>query len=298
MRHLKFATCILTLMTVLAMSGCGGSIQTMDEPETADSAVGKKEMRFSVSPITVSTVSMDAVSTRAEVSQYATRLELALFDSDGNKKNEVQSKSTDSDFGSVSMTVDYGTYTMVAVAHKGDQFYDIESPTSVKAVGKVFETFYYCGGLTVSASSSDEIAVSLKRAVAAVGVNVTDESLPDSFDHFSFSLTGGSRTLNPSTGYGATSDTQTSSVRYNKNAEMHGIFTFPLKDNDGNVTFTAQAIDADGGAMKTYSFDGLTIKPNDLIVYKGQFFYSPSSITLSIPDGNTVWNTTTNDLNP
>jgi len=59
------------------------------------------------------------VFTRAttDITDLCTRLNIAIFDADGTKVKTVAQKDTDSNFGSVALTLSAGTYQLVVIAH-------------------------------------------------------------------------------------------------------------------------------------------------------------------------------------
>lgn len=298
MKHAKThtATCLLALMTVITIGGCSGYVSPSAEPDITEAQ--SRTVSFCLLSEEDDLNGTDSFSTRAAVKSYAKFLTLALFDEDGTKKYEVQQKSSDSDFGTVNKQIDFGTYTVVVVANNGDDFYVVNSPTSVTlptSTVKVLDTFCYAGKIVISGTSSSAIPIELKRAVSAIGVQLTDTSIPDNFDHFRFELTGGSTVLNPTTGYGESAVSQVADVNYNSKAAQHGIFTFPVKDNVEGVTFKASAIGKDGSTIVSYSFDHLTAAPKKMIVFKGEFF-TKSGITVSIPNSETTWTTSEQSL--
>ncbi len=293
----RIATGLFVLMTMIAIGGCSeDSVSQSAELDIIEAQ--SKTISFCLTSAEDGLHGTDSIFTRAAVKKYAKFLTLAMFDEDGTKKYEVQQKSSDTGFGTVSKQIDFGTYTVVVVANNGDDFYVVNSPSNVTlptSTSKVLDTFCYAGKVEVSGTSSSAISIGLKRAVSAIGVQLTDESIPDSFDHFRFELTGGSTVLNPTTGYGTSAMSQVADVNYNSEAVQHGIFTFPVKGNDKGVTFKASAIGKDGSTIVSYSLDRLTAAPNKMIVFKGEFFVE-SGVTISISDGETTWTTNEQSL--
>ena len=52
-----------------------------------------------------------------DITDLCTRLNVAIFDADGTKVKTVAQKDTDSDFGTVALTLSAGTYQLVVIAH-------------------------------------------------------------------------------------------------------------------------------------------------------------------------------------
>lgn len=95
------------------------------------------------------------VFTRAttDITDLCTRLNIAIFDADGTKVKTVAQKDTDSNFGSVALTLSAGTYQLVVIAHCCDGSATITSTEKVTfPSNKVTDTFYYYGDLVVTDS--------------------------------------------------------------------------------------------------------------------------------------------------
>ncbi|MBR1414511.1 MAG: hypothetical protein IJ570_01440, partial [Prevotella sp.] len=58
-------------------------------------------------------------ATRAatDITELCSRLNIAIFNADGTKVKTVAQKDTDSDFGTVALTLAAGTYRLVVIAH-------------------------------------------------------------------------------------------------------------------------------------------------------------------------------------
>ena len=55
-----------------------------------------------------------------DITELCPRLNVAIFDADGTKVKTVVQKDTDSDFGTVALTLAAGTYRLVVIAHNGE----------------------------------------------------------------------------------------------------------------------------------------------------------------------------------
>lgn len=293
------STCLLTLVVMIAIGGCSGHVSQSAELDIEETQSKIISIHFVEDYDEYFMPGADFSATRADVKDYAKFITIVLFDENGTKKYEMQQSSWQAYFGTINKRIDFGIYRAVVIANNGDDYCDVNSPTSVtlpKVEGaKVSDTFYYIGEIEVSGTSSNNISIQLMRAVSAIGVQMTDKSVPDNFDHFRFELTGGSNEFNPTTGYGASAVSQVADVEYNSQAKQHGIFTFPLKGNDEGVTFKASAIAKDGSTIISYSFDHLTAAPKNMIIYKGDFF-PKTDATISIPDSETTWTTSEQSL--
>ena len=113
-----------------------------------------------------------------DITDLCTRLNIAIFDADGTKVKTVAQKDTDSDFGTVALTLSAGTYQLVVIAHCCDGSATITSTEKVTfPSNKVTDTFYYYGDLVVT-DSQQSYDLTLTRAVAMFRLVLTDEEIP------------------------------------------------------------------------------------------------------------------------
>ena len=144
-----------------------------------------------------------------DITELCTRLNVAIFDADGTKVKTVAQKDTDSNFGSVALTLTAGTYQLVVIAHCCDGSATITSTEKVTFPNnKVTDTFYYYGDLVVT-DSQQSYDLTLTRAVAMFRLVLTDEEIPSNVARLKFYYTGGSSTFSPSAGYGCVNSKQT-----------------------------------------------------------------------------------------
>ena len=112
-----------------------------------------------------------------DITNLCTRLNIAIFDSDCTKVKTVAQKDTDSDFGTVALTLSAGTYQLVVIAHCCDGSATITSTEKVTfPSNKVTDTFYYYGDLVVT-DSKQSYDLTLTRAVAMFRLVLTDDAL-------------------------------------------------------------------------------------------------------------------------
>jgi len=113
-----------------------------------------------------------------DITDLCTRLNVAIFDADGTKVKTVAQKDTDSNFGTVALTLTAGTYQLVVIAHCCDGSATITSTEKVTfPSNKVTDTFYYFGDLVVT-DSQQSYDLTLTRAVAMFRLVLTDEEIP------------------------------------------------------------------------------------------------------------------------
>ena len=143
----KVRTFVLLLMAALAVAACEQPI--MGEAEASEDAEHSEANII----LHLSQFEQEDFGTRtaADIAQICSRINIAVFDSEGTKVKSVSQKQSDSEYGTVAMTLASGTYQLVVIAHNGEGSATITSTEVVSfANNKVTDTFYYCGDLIVT----------------------------------------------------------------------------------------------------------------------------------------------------
>lgn len=226
------------------------------------------------------------------LADVCTRIAFAAY-IDDERQAYVTQTSDDSDFGTFSVTLSKGTYTVVVLAHNGTGNATMTSPDAIKFTNnKVTDTFYYCEELTIDDDAS--FAVTLERAVAKFRLCLTDVT-PEEVTMMQLYYTGGSSTFDATTGYGCVSSRQTEQRDVDATAYTGGsqydIYTFP-HDYYDELTITVTAHDADDNILKEKVFETVPVAVNYMTVYTGEFFgddvdYTGSAFSVSV--GDTAW---------
>ena len=215
------------------------------------------------------------VSTRGTVAigDYFSRLAVQMFDQDGNKvfdKVKTQSRDDD-DFGTFSVGVAAGTYTVVAVGHSSPVTPTIKSPDMVQFTAKDgiknSDTFAYCGNVTIDADHTAH-ELRMNRMTAMVMFEFTDETMPTNYVALRADYSGGSANFNPSTSEGCTKSTQ---------SELRGkatpyFFTFPYLSDTGTLKMTLSALDADQNVLTTKTLTDVPVTRNRITHCQGTLF--------------------------
>ena len=213
--------------------------------------------------------------TRANPANYISKINIQLFDINGQKVFEKvkTQNSDDSDFCSLSITLNAGTYTVVAVGHSSRISATIKSPEAVQFTAsegeKLTDTFCHCSTVTVKAG--DKFTLPMYRATAMIQFVLTDKDLPANFAYFIMDYTGGSANFNPTTLQGITKSTQ-SERRIRNSLNTHQAYTFPYMANSCNVKMTVKATDREGTIIHQRVFDAVPVTRNRITTYTGHFF--------------------------
>ena len=218
-------------------------------------------------------------ATRAatDITELCTRLNIAIFSTDGTKVKTVAQKDTDSDFGTVALTLTAGSYRLVVIAHNCDGSATITSEEKVTFPNnKVTDTFYYDGDLVVT-SDVQSYDLTLTRAVAMFRLVLTDEEMPSSVSKFKFYYTGGSSTFSPKDGYGCVNSKQTEIRTVAGDVTTFDIYTLPHTEEDVLTKLTVTALDANDNTVKERVFENVPVTRNQITRYTGSFFGSGGS---------------------
>lgn len=181
------------------------------------------------------------------------RISFAIFDVE-DKIATINQTKDDANFGTVHLKLDDGEYRLVIIAHNGKGNCSISLPENVKfSNNKLTDTFYYYGRLDVKGEKIEK-TIDLQRAVAAFHVHIREDVIPDSIKAIKFYYTGGSSTLDATTGYGCVNSKQTESFKISNSTRDFVVFTFP--HDVGNVNMDITFLNADAEITK-YSYDNI-----------------------------------------
>lgn len=223
----------------------------------------------------------------APLEDQLSRLSVAVFRQDGTKVGSTKNqKAEDKGFGTVRLSLDAGTYTVVAIAHNGLGNATISSATEVKfANNKMTDTFAYCGRLTVGEEQPTEQDVRMTRCVAMVRLTLTDATLPEGVDYLQFYYTGGSSTYDPTTGFGSKASRQTE-LRdcYDADGEAiktYEIYTLPHEAKDELTLLRIKVFDASGQELEDYTTEmtKVPIERNKITTWTGSLFDGSGTTT-------------------
>jgi len=209
------------------------------------------------------------------LTDQCTRLSVAIFTADGTKAKAVTQKQTDAGFGTAALTLQAGTYKIVAIAHSSTEGNaTITSPEKVTfANNKLTDTFYYYGTLTVGTDPIEE-TLEMTRCVAMLRLTLTDP-LSDNISRLKFYYTGGSSTFNPATGYGCVNSKQTE-YRYTTDDQdmpvsVYELYTMPHEQQDV-LKLTVTALDASGSEVGEVTMDNIPVTRNKITTWQGTLF--------------------------
>ena len=263
---------------------------TSDEPETATASIGINADTTQLEPVTISfdfpEVSI-APMTRATISEAASRLDVWIYE-DGSEVEAVHQSSSDSGFGTVSMTLNKTkTYTLYAVAHKAADVCTLTDGIISWPDDKVKESFFYT--TTFSPATVTSINAEMNRITGKFTLQTTD-AVPDDVDHVRFTIVNTGLRYNVITGEPSNIIDRvvdfTSITR--KPADGTCSFAFQiLSTSDASTAFdiTVTAYASDNSIIETKTFTDVPIRNGYRTTYSGYFFTTEGmTMTFSVDD--------------
>ncbi|MBQ7444016.1 MAG: FimB/Mfa2 family fimbrial subunit [Bacteroidaceae bacterium] len=261
-------TSLMLFTALLIILGCEKPVLDVngDKPQDTEPNVILRFTQYESEAFARSTTDITAI---------CSRLNIALFDTDGTKVKSVAQKTGDANYGTVALNLDAGTYKLVVAAHNCDGSATISSEDKVTFPNnKVTDTFYYYGDLDVTAEQQS-YSLTLTRAVAMFRLVLTDESMPPSVAKMKFYYLGGSSTFCPATGYGIVQSKQTE-LRTVSEDGVYEIYTMPHSEEDVLTKLTVSALDANDNVVQERVFEDIPVVRNQVTKYTGTFFGSGS----------------------
>lgn len=196
----------------------------------------------------------------SDVQMPFSQLSIALF-KDGKRVVYVHQDASTEGFGTYRMKAEEGVYTVVFIAHSGQDHANIYRPDSIRfAKNKLTDTFYYCSDVEVSAEDS-VYSINLKRATAQVLISAP-YGIDSNTAQMEFYYTGGSSTFDATTGLGCVASRQTETFDINtadvSSPQTFSIFTFP-RAVSGELKLKVTPIDGNGTRGEEHVYENLKV---------------------------------------
>lgn len=214
-------------------------------------------------------------TTRAvvDITGYSSRLNFVIY-KDGEKMKSLMQMQDEEGYGTVSFTLESGTYKVLVLAHSSKGNPTLASPENIKFTNSISysDTFYYYGDVTVG-SENQTHELTLTRATSMLRFIIADE-IPETVAKIHFYYTGGSGVLNAVTGYGGNVDSKQEKL-YNIEGLTAPltlpIYTF-LQTDEGKLKVRVEAKDKDNNVVLEREFADIPMKRNMITEYSGSFF--------------------------
>ena len=271
------------LAAVLMLCSCSS-----DKGETDDTQL--------LVPVTVRTndfsVSQDDFNTTraTPVAGYTNvkALTLAFYDGDGNevyKTTQLRDDATTyTTFGTFSLALPLGSYTMIVLGNAGDQQVTLTGPASATwGDNKANDTFGASQAVNITTYDAVNLSATLNRMVTMVAVNSTD-ICPATVANIRMRTSTGGKTFNPVTGF-ATVNTgvvsSVSSANYVGSISRTGMYLFITADEQ-TTDVTIETLDANDQVLFSKTVTAVTLKRNRRTVFTGAMYTASSAATFTI----------------
>lgn len=258
---------------------------------SGDDAVTSTQVKTSVVNFSFFDASVEEFATRADDAdskswkKYFKRLDIAIFPVDESKNASVyhvKQLSTDSDYGTLSIRLPIGEYTMVAVASKSDTGVSIESPSLATFLGDAaVDMAYVCQAIHVKSGTTSANCL-LKRSLTKMVLQSSD-ALASNVGKVEITYKGFlSKSFNPTTGYGVKGETEETFSKSFTFADgdkgrtvLLSFYSFIPEDVE-QISVGVKVYDVQGEILKELLFDNVKLQLNHVTTYKGPLFTSGS----------------------
>lgn len=263
---------IIPFAAIFLMSSCQ-KVDFNNEDEQTPDTDNKVTLRVNIGHYEQMAFSNNYEPTKAvPIKNLCKRISLGLYQNGKLvvKKNQYP---TSPSLGSLELLVDPGTYQLLIFAHNNDTTATITKPYEISfSPKKVTDTFINYQQLTINENTS--LSLTVDRVVGMFRL-CTEDNLPDNVATISVKYTGGSSTLDATTGFGCVKSRQ--EELFTMTEDMYGrpiqleVYTFPRQDsNTLNVTITCY--DANGNSLSSKQLKDVPITKNQITQCKMKLF--------------------------
>lgn len=207
--------------------------------------------------------------TRAAVADYATRLDVWLYEG-GTEVQEVHQQSTDEGFASLSVRLEKSkTYTVYAVAHKAAGAATLSNGVVSWPDDKVTHSFFY--SQTFSPATTTTLSCLMERIVGNFRLEITD-AVPEDVARMTVDM-GVSPTRWDVGGFGVNAVSRVSSIPLTAGSTPT-VSVFIIADGDEAESYdiTATAYDGEDAVVQQRVFEDVPIRAGYRSTYRGEFF--------------------------
>lgn len=280
-----------TVLSVFGIIMASCQVVTFEDDSTAvNPPTGEKTMHFKLN--TYSMDSMDeipddddgtrnaqGVLTRAAIQNATDHIILGIYDAQNKLVDTLicQNKSDNNlpNYGTITHTLKYGKYSILALGWNGDQKCIVHRHDSISfSEDWVPHTFLCRQNIVVSESFSDTRSLSLRRCVAKFTIKFDDKFIPEDLSYFVTRFSGGGCTLNSETKYCAEIQEVTRKLPLTMEpSKLKELSSYCFLPSDGaNIVVNVTAYDANDSILANRTFEKVPMKINYITTYTGNFF--------------------------
>ena len=239
--------------------------------------------------ITIDTFS-DTKATLPSAYDGITKLTLAFYSGGTEVYSATQSK-TDDGYGTFSLALPMGSYTMVALGYYGMESspLTLTSPTEASYTGlRALETFAHTQSVNISNTSAVNLNATLDRICAQLQV-VSADGRTENANNIRMTFGAGSKSFNPTTGLALDDNGFSNTVSISAAAGASSTsksFLF-LSADEETMDVIIETLDAQGNVLYTNTVTNVPFKRNRMTKLTGAV-YTNSSVGSSF-QLNTSW---------
>ncbi|MBR1378012.1 MAG: hypothetical protein IJ557_02660 [Bacteroidaceae bacterium] len=276
MKHLTFM--VSALIVVGTFASCEkASVQTEQNK--------KHKVTF-----VVGTSDFAITKTRTSLSESNITELLVIDKVAGVQKQVIRQSDSDTDFGSPTLSLDYGTHTLTFIAHRSEgAAFDSESFTW--SASRVRDTFILTEDIIIDTNSSTTRNVSVPRAVWQLKFLVND-ALPDDLTKVRVVMQTyyGKVSLSSLNGLNAqalTRDFEIPASVLGTTGNYFSVFGFcPSINNEYTSDVSISFMRSDGSIIQSHSLSSIPLETNCVTTVSGDYF---SMTANSVIDLNVAW---------
>ena len=261
MKFYALAVVALAMLTACTNDGAG---------EVLNNETAEVRMTFAPYDVVPMTRADDADGfTRAAVADYATRLDVWIYDGD-TEVQAVHQQSTDEGFASLSVRLEKAkTYTVYACAHKAVGAATLSNGVVSWPDDKVTHSFFY--SQTFSPATTTTLSCLMERIVGNFRLEVTDK-VPEGVARMTVDM-GDSPTRWDVGGFGVNAVSRVSSFTPAVGSSPT-LSVFVITDGEEAEIYdiTVTAYDSEDAVVQQRVFEDVPIRAGYRSTYRGEFF--------------------------
>ena len=237
------AICCATLMLL----SCEKPVIAEEEPAEAEGNLTVRVYQIEHTPF--------AEFSRASLSDACSRLNYAIYNSNGVRVKQVNQTASESQFGAASFDLDPGVYQLVVVGHSSNGNPAMTNLAKIQFTNSqgFTDTFLYYSDAVVVTEDHQDLPVSLGRIVALCKFTITDD-IPEKVARLRFYYEGGSGAVDATTGYGSVNSKQILFFDVAEGQKEFDLYTF-LHDEEGTIRLKLTAYDTDDNVLLERDFE-------------------------------------------
>ena len=274
----KVSFIFVALMGMMAAS-CGNQSDELSNEQTVEQSQ-LVPVRVHVEGFSLSHEEFSGAQTRAaeDVADYTgvTSITLAFYATNGTEAYKSTQAKGDADYGTFSLSLPMGSYTMVAVAYYNNDASPLvlTSPTEAAFTGtRPYETFATTQAVNITNTSAVDISATLNRIITQLKVVSSDGKTAD-VSNVRMTFSAGGKDFNPTTGFAITNtgfaNTVGNSASVGTSSTSLG-FLF-LATDEQNINVTIETLDADGNTLLSKTVNNVPFKRNRVTKLMGAMY--------------------------